>query len=72
MSPSAKRGLQLAKDLLRNYVLTAKQKSFATDQDAFAAIAWVDRQEAIDAKRRQQPRKLNPIGARMSRSRSIR
>ena len=56
MSPSAKRGLQLAKDLLRKWLLAAplgERTDGFRRNDVDAAIQWIAQQEKIDAKRRK-------------------
>jgi hypothetical protein len=51
VSPAVKRGLQVAKHLLRMGLATPTTQH-VTDADLLEALAWIAHQEAIDAKRR--------------------
>lgn len=55
MSPAVRRGLQLAKDLLRRELYVAKggEMSEREEKDLHATIKWIAHQEAIDDKRRK-------------------
>jgi len=60
VSPAVKRGLQVAKDLLRQKCLDMPFGSrFPSRFDIDEAIRWIAHQEAIDEKRRK-PRKVIP------------
>lgn len=52
MTPSVKRGLQIAKYLLRQRA--AADRISADFDDALAAVKWIAHQEAVDEKRRQR------------------
>lgn len=64
MSPSVKRGLQVAKELLRHEIACGNREWIASDADILDAVKWIAHQEAIDAKRRRRPRHLIPPGTR--------
>lgn len=52
MSPAAKRGLQIAKDLLRREMLNSPYSRRLSEMQQ--ALDWIAHQEAIDDKRRRR------------------